>query len=339
MVETLVRFMGSYYSPAEIVDIGVGMAEDIALDDPRLTELQSTAFRHLVALPELGSLVVDLLTQDSVIGAFGSAQTPDFIEPIVNALIVKAETLETGQRLEEALDCWEEVIRIAEDIGDDDLIIAKGVATLNKIALLKKLGRFDEAIKATAVSYFAPDQSVDVDTADAIARLHLGIDDVSTHPVGFAYRALILLVHGEVEAAICETDAALELLENGIGDSDRQMRSVAIVMKGLLAATLGRAIEKTDAEKVLSDIGKQGLVVLPTHTVHVLLQYFVTIEPTEALAMIESTGAVAPLQPIVVAFQRELGQTPMVARELDEVSNDVQKTISRFRKDLEAHLN
>ena len=93
MVETLVRFMGSYYSPKEIVDIGVGMAEDLARDDRRLTELQSTAFRHLIALPDLGNLVVDLLTQDSVIGAFGSSESPDIAEPVVFALIAKAKTL------------------------------------------------------------------------------------------------------------------------------------------------------------------------------------------------------------------------------------------------------
>ena len=75
---------------------------------------------------------------------------------------------------------------------------------------------------------------------------------------------------------------------------------------------------------------------LPPHTVHILLQYFATIEPAEALALIESAGAIDPLQPIVVALQGELGQSPSVARELDEVSKDVQNTISRLRKDLAA---
>ena len=331
MVETLVRFMGSYYSSDEIVDIGIGIAEDMARDDPRQMEIQSTAFRHLLALPELGNLVIDLLTQDAVIGAFGSAQSSEIAEPLVYALIVKAKTLETEQRLEEALGFLEEAIRISEDIGDDELAIAKGVATLNKIGLLKKLGRLDEAIKTTAVNYFARDQHVDVDKADAIARMDLGVDDVSAHPVGFAYRALTLLVHGNVEAAVSETDAALELLESATGDSDRQLRVVATVMKGLLVATLRRTITKTDVEKLLSDIAEQGLTVLPTHTVHVLLQYFATIESAEALAMIKSAGAIDPLQPIVVALQREFGQSPLVAQELDEVSKDVQNTISRLR--------
>ena len=331
MVETLVRFMGSYYSPKEIVDIGVGMAEDLARDDRRLTELQSTAFRHLIALPDLGNLVVDLLTQDSVIGAFGSSESPDIAEPVVFALIAKAKTLEAEQRLEEALDSWEEAIRIAENIGGDDLAIAKGVATLNKIGLLTKLGRDHEAIETVADNYFANDQRFGVDTADAIVRMDIGGEDLSTHPVGFAYRALILLIHGNVQAAICETDTALRLIESDTNVKYRQLRGLATVMKGLLVATLGRTIEKTDAEKVLADIAEQGLVVLPTQTVHVLLQYFATIEPAEALTMIESVGASDPLQPIVVALQREIGQTPRVALELDEVSKDVQNTISRFR--------
>ena len=178
-------------------------------------------------------------------------------------------------------------------------------------------------------------ERVGVDMADEIVKMALGVDDVSAHPAGITFRAFTLLIHGNVEAAICETDAALRLLEGGTEDNDRQLRGTATVMKGLLVATQGRTIGKTDAEKLLSDIAEQGLIVLPTHTVHVLLQYFATIEPGEALALIESAGAITPLQPIVVALQRELGQSPTVARELDEVSKDVQDTISRLRKGLD----
>ena len=49
---------------------------------------------------------------------------------------------------------------------------------------------------------------------------------------------------------------------------------------------------------------------------------------------IERAGAIDPLQPIVVALRRELGQNPSVSRELDEVSKDVQKSIMHMRKGL-----
>ena len=335
MVEALVRFMESYYSPDEIAQIGIGIAEGLDQDDPRLNEIQSKAFLHLIALPELDNLLVELLTQDAVIGAFGSAQTPYLAEPMAYALMAKAKTMETEQRLEEALCYWEEAIRIADDVGGDDLAVARGVATLNKIGLLRKLHRNDEAIETTAVNYLARDQRVGVDTADAIAKMALGVDNVSANPLGIAYRALTLLIHGNVESAICETDTALRLLESGTEERDRLLRGVVIVMKGLLVATLGRTIEKTLAEKLLSDIADQGLIVLPTHTVHVLLQYFATIEPSEALALIESAGAIDPLQPIVVALRRELGQDPSVSRELDEVSKDVQTSIIEMRRGLD----
>ena len=132
--------MGSYYSPDEIVQIGIGMAEGLDRDDPRLMEIQSKAFRHLLALPELDNLLVDLLTQDAVIGAFGSAQSPGIVEPIVDALIIKAKNMEAEQRLEEALGCWEDVIRMVEDIGGDNLPVARGVATLNKIGVAEEAG-------------------------------------------------------------------------------------------------------------------------------------------------------------------------------------------------------
>ena len=339
MVEALVHFMGSFYSPDEMVHFGIKMAEGLDRDNPRLTQIQSTAFRYLLALPELDNLLGDLLTQDAVVGAFGSVQTPDIVEPIVNALIVKAKTMEAEQHWEEALGCWENVIRISEDGEDDNLIVAKGMATLRKINLLKELGRDDEATKAIAVNFLARDQRVGVDMADAIVKMTLGVDDVSAHPVGIVFRALTLLIHGNVEQAVRETDEALELLGSGTTDVDHQLRRIAIVMKGLAVATVGRTIGKTDAEKLLSDIAEHGLMVFPEQTVFVLLQYVAALEPARALSLIESTGAIDPLQPVVVALQRELGQNPSVARELDEVSKDVQEQIVQIRKNLDTGPN
>ena len=337
VVDALVRFMAIYYSPDELVNIGIGMAEGLDRNDARLLDIQATAFRQLLALPELDDLVVNLLTQDAVIGAFGSVQEPYIVEAMVYALIVKAKTMENEQLLEEALDCWAEAIRMADDVGGDNLIVAKGIATLNKILLLKKMDRYDEAVETVAVNYFARDQRIDVDMADAIVKGNLGVDDVSALPVGIVYRAFTLLTFGNVEAAMSEINSALRRLEKATDDNDRSLRGLAIVMKGLLAATMGRTIEKTDAENLLSDIADQLLTISPTHSMHILLQYFATIEPAEALALIERTGAIDPLQPIVVALRRELGQNPSVARELDEVSKDVQNTIIQMRKSLYAN--
>ena len=339
VVDALVRFMALYYSPDELVHIGIGMAEGLGRDDPRLLDIQSTALRHLLALPELGDLLVDVLTHDAVIGAFGSVQAPDLAEPMVYALMAKAKTMETEHRLEEALGYWEEAIRMSDDVGGDDLAAAKGAAVLSKISLLKRLDRNDEAIGTVAVNYFARDQRVDVDTADAIVRMHLGVDHVSAHPVGIVFRAFTLLTFGKVEAAICEAECALRLLENATNDNDRKLRGIAVVMKGLLAATVGRTIGRTDAESLLSDMAEQHLNVLPTQSVHVLLRYFATIEPAEALALIERAGTLDALQPIVVALRRELGQSPSVSRELDEVSKDVQESIVQMRKSLDTDPN
>ena len=336
VVDALVRFMALYYSPDELVHIGIGMAEGLERDDPRQMDIQSTAFLHLLALPELGDLLVDVLTQDAVIDAFGSTQTPKLAEPMAYALLAKAKSMETEQRLEEALGYLEQAIDMADDVGGHDLAIAKGAAVLSKIGLLNKLGRNDEAIRTVAVNYFARDQHVDVEIADAIVKIHLHADNISAHPVGIVFRAFTLLMFGKVEEAFDEAESALGLLENATDDNDRKLRGIAIVMKGLLAATKGGTIGKSDAENLLYDMAEQRLTMLPTQSVHVLLQYVATIEPAEALALIERAGAIDPLQPIVVALRRELGHSPSVSRELDEVSKDVENTIGRLRKDLNA---
>ena len=332
VVDALVRFMAIYYSPDELVQIGMGIAEGLDRDDPLLQEIQYAALCQLLALPELGDLLVNLLTQDAVIGALGSLPPHDLVEPMVYALIAKARAMEAEERLEEALSYWEEVIRMADDVGGGDLTVAKGAALLSKIWLLKRLDRNDEAVRTVAVSYLADDQRVDSDMANEIVRVHLDVDHIAAHPIGVVFRALTLLTFGKVEAAITETESALRRLEDATDDRDRKVRGIAIVMKGLLTATVGRTIEKTDAENLLSDISEQRLTMLPSQSVHVLLQYISTIEPAEALALIERAGASNPLQPLVVALQRELGQDPQVSRELDEVSKDVQESIMQMRK-------
>ena len=310
VVDALVRFMTLYYSPDELVHIGIGMAEGLDRDDPRQMDIQSTAFLHLLALPELGDLLVDVLTQDAVIGAFGSTQTPKLAEPMAYALLAKARTMETEQRWEEALGYCEEALRVASDVGGDDLAVANGAAVLRKMSLLKKLDRDEESIATVAVNYFADNQRVDVDMADAIVKMHLGLDRVP-HPIGIVYRAFTLSTLGNVEAAIREAESALGLLEDSTDDNDRKLRGIAIVMKGLLAATMGRTIGRTDVVNLLSDMAEQRLTLLPTWSVHVLLQYVATIEPAEALALIERAGAVDPLQPIVVALGRRAWPMPI----------------------------
>ena len=339
VVDALVRFMALYYSPDELVRISIGMAEGLDRDDPRLLHIQSAALLNLLGLPELQELLIDVLTHDAVIGAFGSVRTPDIAEPMVYALMEKAKTMETEQRLEEALNHWEEAIRVADDVGGDDLAVAKGAAVLSKIGLLNKLDRKEEAIGTVAATYFARDQRVDVDAADAIVKMHLGVDHASAHPISIVFRAFILLTFGKVEEAICEAESALRLLENATDENDRKLRGVAIVMKGLLAATVGRTIGRTDAENLLLNMAEQHLDMLPTQSVHVLLQYVATIEPAEALAMIERACALDALQPIVVALRRELNQSPSVSRELDEVSKDVQESIVQMRKSLNTDSN
>ena len=332
VVDALVRFMAIYYSPDELLQIGMGMAEGLDRDEPRLQEIQYAALRQLLALPELGGLLVNLLTQDSVIGAFGSLQTPDLVEPMVYALIAKARSMEAEERYEDALGYWEKAIRKSDDDRGGDLTVAKGAAVLSKIGLLTRLDRYDEAVRTVAASYLARDQRVDADMADEIVRMHLDVDHVAAHPLGIVFRAFTLLTFGKVEAAISETESALRRVEDSTDDSGRKVRGIAIVMKGLLAATMGRTIDKADAENLLCDIREQRLTMLPTQSVHVLLQYISTIEPSEALAMIESSGASDSLLPIVVALRREVGQDPQVSRELDEVSKDVQQSIMHIRK-------
>ena len=53
MVDALIKFMASYYSAPELVDIGIGMAEDAEAADAHSRRILQQAFENLISLPEM----------------------------------------------------------------------------------------------------------------------------------------------------------------------------------------------------------------------------------------------------------------------------------------------
>ena len=91
MVETLIRFMASFYSRADLVNIGVGMVRDRNDSDPRFRELQHLAFMILVELLDVSSA--------------------EIATPIASALLDEANTLAWEGRWQEAMDIYDQIIQ------------------------------------------------------------------------------------------------------------------------------------------------------------------------------------------------------------------------------------
>ena len=66
-------------------------------------------------------------------------------------------------------------------------------------------------------------------------------------------------------------------------------------------------------------------------SMQVLLEFIASIPPSKALELIEDSPIVYALLPLVVALRNELGQETSVAREVDEVAQDIRSGFGALR--------
>lgn len=333
VVEALIHFMAGYYSPEELIHIGVQLARDAEGGDLRIRETQILAFRILLQLPELDSLLVDLLTDDSVTGAFSAVQAPDIVEPMANALLIKARSKKSEGCLEEALACCDEIIRMADRAENDNLLVAKGIATLHKLLLLNELGRNDDAVAFFGSAFVERDQNIDAGTVEAIVREFIGDGDIMAHPIASVFRAFTFLTFRNLNKAADELESAIQGIGDASNDRDSILLSVAISLKGLVLAVLGSTINDDDVGMLLPTLVSPRTTPFPSLTLRILIQYAAGVEPSKALTLIANSPAAEFLQPLIVALRQELGEEPSVAREIDEVSQDVRRTLAHMRSE------
>ena len=154
LIEALIRFMASYYSPPELKDIGVRIAHEATTLEAELRSLHRAAFEKLGELPALAIhreelLAVapphsmQLLDQDSE--HLGIAET---MLAAAGELLAKAGIFHGQDQLEDALATYDDLARHfgESDIPDVSALVAIGFLT--KGAIFDQLDRQEDALSA-----------------------------------------------------------------------------------------------------------------------------------------------------------------------------------------------
>ena len=310
IVEALIRFMASYYSPADLVNIGVGMVRDSDGADPWLRELQHAAFKILVNLPEVDAL--------------------DIAVPIADALLAEARTLAGEHLIQPALDRYDEVIRNFGSRDAPEMVTAEAVALIRKGVLLCRLGRVDEGWASYARG--APStQIAEIHRVDGFVEfLASGDSDPSVWGLGLL-EIIGLLQLGRMHDVLSEVD---ELLAQGLPpetDNAHFFKMLALTIKGQLVARDGLTLSEVEAVELLANpTFVDGNRVGPW-SMQVLLEFIASTDPSKALELIEDSPVGHALLPIAVALRNELGQETSVAREVAEVAQDIRSGLGKIR--------
>ena len=254
-----------------------------------------------------------LASCDKAVRRFGESRLPAFLGTAATALVNKGIALGVLNRREEALAACDEVVR---RFGESEALalreqVAKALVT--KGAALDILNRREEALAAYD---------------DAVHRFGEHDSPALRRPVEAAFlgKAELELKCGRYEAAI---ETASRALDRDLTELRMRVRGHLLRAKANLAGGDPAAGER-DVEALLTILPEIGS--LPREILDALAEIVVEVGAERMRELVGASPAAELLLPLTTALERELGMEPRVAREVEEVAEDIRRDLARLRE-------
>ena len=280
-----------------------------------LDSVAKTLVNKGVALGQLNRPQDALAACDEVVRRFGESETPALLKSVATALANKGTVVNALHRPQDALTVYDEVVRRFGESEAPALLDSVATALVNKAAALGQLDRPQDALAALneVVRRFGENDSpaFSVDVTEALLR-----------------RADIELKSRQYEKA-AETVGQL-IDRRHRGSLAQQFRGLVIRAMALLAAGDRSACEH-DVEAVFALLPELGSI--PRDGILALIDFSVDLGPQRMRELIQASSPSARrlLLPLTTALERELGHEPRVAREVEEVAQDIQQRLATLK--------
>ncbi len=283
-------------------------------DSPALLDSVATALGNKgAALDALKRPQDALEAYDEVVRRFGESETPALLERAASALLNKGAVLGELNRPQDALEACNEMVRRFGRSESPALLERVARALLNSGAVLDALNRPQDALEAydEVVRRFGESDSpvFSVEVKEALLR-----------------RANIEIQNRQYEKAVETAGRAIN--RRHTGSPELQLRGHVIRAKALLAGGDRSACEHA-VEEVLALLPELGSI--SSEGIMALMDFSVDLGPQRMRELIQTSPSAHLLLPLTTALERELGHEPRVAREVDEVAQDIQQTLARLK--------
>ena len=308
------------------------------------------------ALAKLNRLEEAVAEWDEVVRRFGESETDVLRILVADALINKAVALGKLERLENALAACEEVVRRFE--ASEKLILRERVAKalVGKGVALGRLNRLEEALAVNdeVVHRFGEGESSFLAESVARALTNKGValgalnrpeealavcEEVVRRCDGKEATALrvlrvrALLTRAEVELGRQQYDAAVAAVgrafdQHGAESAENRWLCHLIRAKAYSAKGDMRETER-DIEAILAILPALGA--LRRDNLDALVEFSDVLGPARMLELIKVSPSATLLLPLTTALERELGFEPRVAREVEEVAEDIRRDLAKRR--------
>ena len=256
-----------------------------------------------------------LVAYDEVVRRFGESATPALLHFVARALVNKGAVLGALNRPEDALVACDEVVHRFGKSETPDLLESVANVLVNKGVALGALNRPGDAL----VAY---DEVVRRFGESEIPALYMGVQ------AALLGRAGIEIKSRQYEQA---AETATRAIEHPRAASEQRFQGHVVRARALLAGGGDRAACEPDVAVALALLSE--LRPIPREVVMVLMDFSVALGPQRMYELIQASPSPSQdlLLPLTTALERELGLDPRVAREVDEVAQDVQRTLAELK--------
>ena len=264
-----------------------------------------------------------LAAYEEVQHRLGGSNAPALLEVVSGALVNKGLTLDALDRPEEALAAYEEVQRRFGGNDSPALLETVGKALFNKGVRLGALNRSEEALAVweEALRRFGGSDAPALPETVGKALVNKG-------------RALSAL--GQPEEALAAWEEALHRF--GGSDSPALLETVAMALflKGTVLSAFGRPEEALAAcEELLRRLDASDAPALAELAVNAMVNTMIKVSvdlgPARVRDLIQASPAANLLLPLKTALEQEMGLSPRVAREVEEVARDIRQKMAALK--------
>jgi len=298
---------------------------------------------------------------DEVIRRFGESEIPAVLERVAQALFVKGAALSALNRPQDALEACEETVRRFGESEIPAVLEWTVKAFLNKAGVLSALNRPQDALETydEVVRRFSESEApvllesvanALVNKAGTLGALNRPEDALADYdevvrrfgesevPALRVQVGLALLGTADIEIKGRQYEKAVEtanrVIERQKGVPGQRFQGHVIRARALLALGDRSACER-DVEVVLALFPDLGPV--RREAIMALMHFSVALGPQRMCELIQASPSSHLLLPLTTALERELGLDPRVAREVDEVAQDVQQKLATLRANRTRH--
>ena len=276
------------------------------------------------------------------------------------ALVKEALTLRQIGRANEALDVYDQVIRLSysESVSSVESIMA--ITLLKELILLIEADQDDEplAICSELISRFETRSELQLHLLLAVAFYVKGIvlskrnnsdKALTIYDQALAYldgtsgtwisnlvmagiiycKGMTFVQNSQPREALLAFDQVVALYDISNGTNIAAVTANALAAKMIALDAMDQTISETEFSLLLKSLQKWGQ--LSNRTIDAIVCFIIRIEPARAIELIQASPAAQELLPIVTALQQELGQITHVAKEVDEVAADIRRIFVELR--------